>query len=219
MFTRADSIGATYYCDFDHPDIKERAALLAESAEDAYQIALRTFYWVRDHVRFGFDLVKVKASDTLNKRYGACFNKSLLLTSLLRANGIPAMFCSVPVSRWFMKPYIGMQCLLINHPFYHCLVQIQVDGEWLFAEPTLDQKTYETFYRPLGGGWGIDWSRDRQDRLYGEYLMGEPTINEDLDTAISRNVGNTILPAPIARALCKHINQRAWHRLENSIMV
>jgi transglutaminase-like putative cysteine protease len=217
MFDKGDSIEPTYYCDFDHPALKEQAAFLARDAEDAYQVALRTFIWVRDRVRFGFDLVRVRASDTLKKGYGACFNKSLLLTSLLRANGIPAMFCSAPVSRWFMKPYIGMQCLLINNPFHHCLVKTQIDGEWLFAEPTLDQKTYEAFYRPLGVDWGIDWSREHQDRLYKEHLMGEPVIHDDLDKAISRNVGNTILPAPIALALSNRINQRAWKRLGDPI--
>jgi hypothetical protein len=47
--------------------------------------------------------------------------------------------------------------------------------------------------------------------------MGEPVIHDDLDKAISRNVGNTILPAPIALALSNRINQRAWKRLGDPI--
>jgi transglutaminase-like putative cysteine protease len=203
-------IAQTYYCDIEHPSIRERASSLACQAVTVDQLARDTFLYVRDQFPFGFDLIKVKASETLHKGYGACFNKSLLLTALLRANGIPARFCSVPVSRWFMKPYIGLQCLLINHPFHHCLVQVQLDGQWSFAEPTLDRSTYETLYRPLGVKWGIDWSLARRDRLYQENLMGEPEIHQDIDLTINRNIDNFLLPAPLARAMCRHINRNAW---------
>ncbi len=215
MTTNKESLEltSTHYCDFDHPAMRERAVLLAEGQDEAYQVALRTFTWVRDQVRFGFDLVRVKASDTLQKGYGACFNKSNLLVSLLRCNGIPARFCSAPVNRWFMKPYIGLQCLLINHPFHHCLVQLKVDGKWSFAEPTLDRPTYEALYKPLGIGWGVEWNRDRQDRLYTENLMGEPEVHHDLDRTIDKNVGNKVLPAPLALALCRRINKRAWGKI------
>lgn len=203
----------TRYCDADHPAIQERAAALAAQAAGTEKLARQTFLYVRDQIPFGFDLIKVKASQTIVKGYGACFNKSLLLVSLLRANGIPARFCSAPVSRWFMKPFIGLQCLLVNHPFHHCLVQVHLDGRWSLAEPTLDRITYEALYQPLGVGWGIEWTAQRQDRLYREHLRGEPVIHYDIDQTIDRNVGNTLLPAPLARALCRNINHRAWGRI------
>ncbi len=116
-----------------------------------------------------------------------------------------------------MKPYIGLQCLLVNHPFHHCLVQVGLDGRWSFAEPALDRKTYENLFRPLGVKWGIEWNEGRQDLLYQESLMGEPAIHEDIDRIIGRNVGNSILPAPLARLLCKRINRKAWRRIGISV--
>lgn len=204
---------ATRYCDFQHPAIQARAEKLAQESDSPYQLALNTFMWVRDNIPFGFDFIKVKASDTLQKSYGACFNKSLLMVALLRANGIPARFCSVPVSRWFMKPYAGLQCALINNPFHHCLVQMQLDGKWSFAEPTLDQATYDALFKPLGIKWGIDWNNDRQDRLYLEHLKGEPEIHHDIDEIIDRNVENALLPAPIVRFFSNSVNRKAWAKV------
>lgn len=206
-------LAPTRYCDAEHPLIRERAAVLAAHAAAPEELARQTFLYVRDRIIFGFDLIKVKASETLGKGYGACFNKSLLLTALLRANGIPARFGSAPVSRWFMKPYIGWQCLLINHPFHHCLVQVRLGDRWTLAEPTLDRATYETLYRPLGVGWGIEWTEQRQDRLYEEHLLGEPAFHHNIDRIIERNVGNTILPAPLARAMCRSINRGTWAKI------
>lgn len=208
---------STGYCDFNHTEIRKRADLIAKDAEDVNRVASLSFTWVRDRIPFGFDLVRVKASETLRKGYGACFNKSLLLVALLRANGIPARFCSAPVNRWFIKPYIGLQCLLINHPFHHCFVQIGLNDRWSFAEPALDRKTYDALFRPLGVKWGIEWDAANQDRLYLESLMGEPVVHEDIDRIIDMNVGNAILPAPLAKMLCKRINRKAWRRIGVSV--
>lgn len=208
-----EDLKATSYCDLDHPAIQARARNLAQQADDPYQLAQNTFRWVRDQIPFGFDFIKVKASDTLQKGYGACYNKSLLLAALLRANRIPARFCSVPVSRWFMKPYAGLQSALINNPFHHCLVQLKVDGQWSLAEPALDQKTYDALFSPLGVQWGIDWSQDRQDRLYLEHIQGEPEVHPDIDRTIDRNVGNALLPAPMVRFFSKRVNQKAWAKV------
>ena len=213
MLTNQEDTKATSYCDLNHPAIQARAEKLAQEADDPYQLALGTFRWVRDQIPFGFDLIRVKASDTLQKGYGACFNKSLLMVALLRANKIPARFCSVPVSRWFMKPYAGLQCALINDPFHHCLVQLKLDGQWSFAEPTLDQKTYDALFRPLDVKWGNDWNKEQQDRLYLDHLRGEPKLHPDIDRIIGRNVGNALLPAPIARFFSNRVNQKAWSKI------
>jgi transglutaminase-like putative cysteine protease len=208
-----DDIGSTSYCDSDHPAIQTKAQQLAGESDSSYQLALNTFQWVRDQIPFGFDFIKVKASETLAKGYGACFNKSLLMAALLRANQIPARFCSVPVSRWFMKPYAGLNCALINNPFHHCMVQLKIDGQWSFAEPTLDQKTYDAIFRPLGVKWGNDWNKDQQDRLYLEHLKGEVEVHHDIDQIIGRNVGNALLPAPMVRFFSNSINQKAWTKI------
>jgi transglutaminase-like putative cysteine protease len=80
----------TFYCDFGHPAIKELADKIAGEETDWRKITEATFNYVRNNIRFGCDLVKIKASETLTKGYGVCWNKALLLVALLRCKGIPA---------------------------------------------------------------------------------------------------------------------------------
>ena len=92
-------------------------------------------------------------------------------------------------------------------------MQLKVDGHWSFAEPTLDQKTYDKLFRPLGVKWGNDWNKEQQDRLYLDHLKGEPEIHRDIDHIIDRNVGNALLPAPIVRFFSNKVNKKAWSKI------
>ena len=60
-----ESLQSTYYCDYDHPDIQELAAIIKSEGDDQISLVMRTFNYVRDNIAFGFDLFQVKASDTL----------------------------------------------------------------------------------------------------------------------------------------------------------
>ena len=132
------------------------AAGLKADLNDPVAIAERTFYYVRDQIRFGFDLYKRKASETLAHGYGVCWNKSLLLVALLRCNRIPAQFGAIPVKRSFVKPAIGCWHWLANHPFQHCLVYAFLNHRWTVLDVPLDETTYNAFFLPLGVAWGID---------------------------------------------------------------
>lgn len=111
-----DALQQTFYCDNGHPDIQTVAASLRSDEKDPVAITARTFYFVRDSVAFGFDLFQRKASDTLKRGYGACWNKSLLLTALLRSNQIPAQFGSIPVKRTFHQTSNWLLALVGQYP-------------------------------------------------------------------------------------------------------
>jgi hypothetical protein len=64
-------IQKSVYCDFDHPAVSGLARDLANDAPDPLRVTLSTFKYIRDNIRFGFDLVQVKASQTLEKRNSA----------------------------------------------------------------------------------------------------------------------------------------------------
>jgi len=81
-----DTLQQTFYCDHDHPDIQAVAARLKAGDKDPVTIAGRTFYFVRDKFPFGFDLYQRKASETLKRGYGVCWNKSLLLGGTSRGD-------------------------------------------------------------------------------------------------------------------------------------
>ncbi|MFJ6613833.1 transglutaminase family protein [Streptomyces sp. NPDC091289] len=83
--------------DHDHPRVRETAADLAREADDAYTYARTAFEYVRDTIPHSADSgdprVTWRASDVLATRNGICYAKSIALTALLRAHGVPAGLC------------------------------------------------------------------------------------------------------------------------------
>ena len=207
-----DSLQSTYYCDCDHPDIQELAAILKSDGDDQISLAMRTFTYVRDNIIFGFDLFQVKASDTLKRKYGACWNKSLLLTALLRSNQINAQFGSIPLKRNFIKPAIGRWFWLANSPYNHCVVHAYINNRWTIIDAVLDKHTYETFYSPLGVEWGIDWDGKEDVSLYTESISGSSVMHQEIDAILNKKVGNNELPKTLASIGNSVINRQIWKK-------
>ena len=205
---------ATRFCDFEHPAVSSLARQLADGETDTRRIAEAVFKHVRDGIRFGIDIVQVKASETLTKGYGVCWNKSLLMIALLRSNGIPARLACNPVHREFMRPAMGEACSSIQEPLNHCFVQVQLEGRWISVDPVLDARTYQKLFVPHGVAWGIDWNGKDDMRLYTENIAGPAACFEDLDSAIERDVGNLMPPASEAEAVFGPLNQQMWRVID-----
>jgi transglutaminase-like putative cysteine protease len=206
------SLEQTFYCNHGHPEIQAVAAGLKSGESDPAAIAKRTFYFVRDRFPFGFDLYQRKASEILKNGYGVCWNKSLLLTALLRCNGIPAQFGSIPLKRSFVRPAVGAWHRLANHPYHHCLVHAWLNDRWTILDAVLDPKTYETFFRPLGVKWGIDWNGNEDVRLYTESVLGPAVVHDDIDAALDNKAGNKELPKFMAHLGNWNINRQMWKK-------
>lgn len=207
-----DALRVTYYCDHGHPDIQEIAAELKSEDKNLLTIARRTFYFVRDGFPFGFDLYQRKASETLKRGYGACWNKSLLLVALLRCNQIPVHFGSIPLKRDFVQPAIGGWHRLANSPYNHCLVHAFLNNRWTLLDVPLDKKTFNALFLPLGVSWGIDWNGKEDVHLYRESVVGSPQIHPDIDATLNQKVGNTELPKCLALIGNRFVNIRMWKR-------
>ena len=207
-----DALQQTSYCDYGHPDIQAVASSLRSDEKDPAAIAAQTFYFVRDSVSFGFDLFQSKASDTLKRGYGACWNKSLLLIALLRSNQIPAQFGSIPVKRTFIKPAIGYWHWLANTPYNHCIVHAYVNHRWTILDAVLDKQTFKTFYLPSGVEWGIDWNGKDDVCLYTESISGPAVWYTDIDVTLDNKVGNTELPKALAAIGNMFFYRQMWKR-------
>ncbi|MBF0550715.1 MAG: transglutaminase domain-containing protein [Deltaproteobacteria bacterium] len=207
-----DALRQTFYCDHGHPDIQTVAADLKGDESDPVTIARRTFYFVRDRFPFGYDLYQTKASETLKRGYGVCWNKSLLLTALLRCNRIPARFGSIPLKRSFVRPAIGAWHWMANNPYHHCLVHAYLNQRWTILDTVLDKQTYESFFRPVGVAWDIDWNGRDDVHLYTESLAGPPVMHLDLDAALDQKVGNAELPKFLAVIGNRHMNKQMWKK-------
>ena len=203
-------IQKSVYCDFDHPTVSRLARHLANDEPDPLRVTLSTFKYIRDNIRFGFDLDRVKASETLAKGYGACYNKSLLLVALLRSNKIPARMAYNPLKREFIRPALGEACQTLTETFNHCFAQVQLYGKWVAVDATLDTSTYQKLFKPHQVSWGIDWDGKKDMQLYSEHIAGPEVVIEDIDAAIQQNVGNVLPPPSEAEAFFGPANQQMW---------
>lgn len=206
----------TVFCDVNHPAVSRLAKQLADGETHPRKITEAVFMHVRDNIRFGIDVVQLKASETLAKGYGVCWNKSLLLIALLRSNGIPARLAYYPVKREFIKPVMGDAHQSLPETINHCIAQVLLDAEWINLEPVLDNKTYQKFYAPHNVIWSIDWDDESGMQLYNENIAGPVEICEDIDAAVRDNVGNHWIPSKSdAEAMWGPANQQIWQVVDN----
>ncbi len=68
----SNTLKETFYCDYNHPGIRDLAVRLSTDAKDPVEVAKNIFCHVRDEIPFGFDLYRLKASETLERGYGVC---------------------------------------------------------------------------------------------------------------------------------------------------
>jgi hypothetical protein len=61
------NLGSTLYCDCNDLSVKSLSHGLANGSDEDLDYIKNAFLYVRDRIRFGADLWKVKASDTLKK--------------------------------------------------------------------------------------------------------------------------------------------------------
>ncbi len=195
----------TYYCNFNHPFFEK---LQINHSKSKSSTAVEIFNFVRDTLPLCGDAVKVKASETMIKQYGACWNKALLLVALCRKYSIPSRIVKHPLNKHFLKPLLGNDVLFINNPYYHCFVQMHIDGKWIYADPSLDNKTFESLYRPLNVTWGIKWDGKSDHIIYNENILGPIEIIEDIDQTFNSGLGNKSNP----RFIINILNKKYWKK-------
>ena len=196
----------TYYCDFGNSVVQNLSKNILQSRN---QNVISLFEFVRDNYPLSADTVRVKASETAEKGYGACWNKALLLIALLRNSLIPSGMVKIPLKREFLEPLIGDDVQFLNNPFYHCFVQILIGDKWLFADPSLDLKSYDVLYRPLlNGEWNITWDGRTDHILHKDKILGPAEIIDDIDNAFNSGLGNHLTP----ESLNPLMNRKYWKK-------
>lgn len=195
----------TTYCDCNDPLIKKTAERFMHGGNSP---AVGIFSFVRDSYPLCADAVKVKASETAKKGYGACWNKALVMIALLRSCGVPSRMVMRPLDKEFLRPLLGGDVLLLNNPYYHCYVQVLAHGAWISADPSLDTRTFEALYRPAGVAWSIEWDGREDHVIHDDKSMGPMAVVDDIDRAIGTGFGNRPTPGFIMPML----NRKYWKK-------
>ncbi|MCU0848729.1 MAG: transglutaminase family protein [Spirochaetes bacterium] len=198
-------LNETYYCDFNNPVFENLPINLSKSISST---AVEIFNFVRDSLPLCADAIKVKASETMRKKYGACWNKALLLAAISRKYSIPGRIVKRPLNKNFLKPLLGNDVFFINNPYYHYFVQMLIDGQWTYADPSLDSKSFDALYRPLNVAWGIKWDGKSDHIIHNENILGPIEVIDDIDQAFNSGLGNRSTPGYLINIL----NKKYWKK-------
>lgn len=175
----------TYYCDYNHRIIQKTAQLFADVDDAAVEI----FTFVRDSYPICADDLNIKASKTMEQGYGACWNKALVMTALLRCCLIESRMVKHPLKKEFLKPLLGNNIFFLNDPYYHFFVQIHMNKRWISVDPSLDSKTYSVLYKPLNVPWNIEWDGKNDHFIHTDQIVGPISVIYDIDGEFNNYTG------------------------------
>lgn len=206
-------LGETVFCDFGSPAVQGLAEGVDAAGKSPGELATAAFRLVREKIPFGFDLWQVKASATVQKGYGMCSNKALVLVAVLRHHGIPSRLAYVQMKREGLNPAWGRSGLMMSRVLNHVLAEVHLDGKWIPVDLTLDQKTYEKLFAPAGVTWGIDWDGSTPCLLFQEHLLGPVVSYTDVDEALKEDAGNRAPPKVMGDLMMGFLNRRMWPKV------
>ena len=122
-----------HYCDSNHPRILQLAFELSQKGEHEIDRFEHIFYYVRDHILFGFPpkFDRVCASESLDYGIGYCNSKSILMVALCRAAGLPARLHAGLIDSRIMSGIIpGWMLRLLPEYISHLWVEVHLKDGW-----------------------------------------------------------------------------------------
>lgn len=135
----AEALDSTDVVDSEHPAVRDLATRVTRGREDG---VAALFDWVRDEIRYDMgpilhDRSDWTASATVERGYGFCQQKAVLLAALLRATGVPAGVAAEKVFDHKIPPRFAEQMGGQEIPLHGYTVAF-VDGAWRRLDATLD---------------------------------------------------------------------------------
>ena len=132
------------YVDSNNELIVSKATDLIGGATDDVTKARILFEFVRDSIDEG-SCDSYIASEVLETGRGACYHKSILLSALCRAAGIPARIAFDEV--WADSVPSLSTGEIINAKFLHGITEMYLDGRWLKYDGTGNAKRCNLWFR------------------------------------------------------------------------
>lgn len=168
----------THFIDSGHPAVISFAQAAAGNAGRDVDRAIGIFYAVRDQIKYdpySLDLSrdKFKASVVLEKRFGYCVEKALLLAAAARALGIPGRLRFADVRNHLTTQRLK-EIMQTDLFIYHGYTEMFLSGRWVKATPTFNLSLCDRFaVKPLdfdGEHDAIFHEFDRKGNRHMEYV-------------------------------------------------
>jgi len=177
-------LSSTYFIEKDHPLIRDFAEKHSQNKNTDKEKAISIYYAVRDSIRYNpysieFPKETMKASTILEKGYGYCVAKAVVLAACLRAQGIPARLGFADVKNHLvtqrLKELMGTDTFI-----YHGFTDIFLNGKWLKTTPAFNLELCTKFnVKALdfdGENDSIFHPYDNAGNLHMEYLKNHGTF-------------------------------------------
>lgn len=173
----ADDLAATAFVDCDHPAVEHFAQEHAGQGNDRER-AVALYYAVRDGFRYDpyridLSVEGLRASSVLDKGYGWCVSKAVLLAAVCRSVGIAARLGYADV-RNHLSTERMRQTLKTDLFYYHGYTDIWLDGCWRKATPAFNLELCDKFgLHPLefdGHSDSIYHPYDKSGQRHMEYV-------------------------------------------------
>jgi transglutaminase-like putative cysteine protease len=179
----------TKFFDFHKTKVQQKALEITEDCNSDKEKAISLFYWVRDTIRYNMQLFvpiivnNFKASKVMQKRQGFCVSKSILLSTLARAVGIPARIHLVDLINHLVSQKV-IDFMGTNVMFFHGFSEFYLNGKWVKLTPSFDQETAQRGkFLPMvefdGENDAVFPPYDINGNKFGEYV-GDRGVHADL---------------------------------------
>jgi transglutaminase-like putative cysteine protease len=130
------------FIDSDSQSVIAYAESIAGSEKSDIGMAIRLYYAIRDDIKYDpyrIDMSRLgmKASSTLERKYGFCVSKAILLSAAARVMGIPSRlhFADVKNHLTSRRLYELMQS---NIFVYHAYTELYLEDKWVKATPAFN---------------------------------------------------------------------------------
>jgi len=175
-------LSPTKVCDFETSDIRMKGYLITKNSYSEKQKAIDIFNFVRDEIKYRFDYSYTKASETLKKGYGNCFNKSNLQIALLRSCGIYAGYKVYMIKKEIFFPIVPQDIYeLISQPTIHVSCVVFLNNRWVEADTTIDFELYNHIYRNMENWKYEEWDGEKDISIPEKYIIENQGIYSNID--------------------------------------
>ncbi|WP_163335774.1 transglutaminase family protein [Desulfopila sp. IMCC35008] len=166
--------------DFDHPEVMSFIEEHTSDGSHARDNSVALYYAVRDLFRYDpyrieLTVPGIRASATLEKGYGWCVSKAVLLAACCRGAGIPARLGFGDV-RNHLSTSRMREWMQTDIFYWHGFTEILLEGRWLKATPAFNLALCKRFrISPLefnGVADSIFHPFDEDGNRHMEYVNG-----------------------------------------------
>ena len=174
-------LAATSVIDHRHPLVRETTRQLIDGQSTPADRVTTLFEWVRDEIAYDMapdlrDRRSWRASDTIDRGWGFCQQKAVLLTAMARAAGVPAVVAYQSVIEHRLPDRFDVY-LPEKRMRPHGLSAVWIDGRWQQLDPSLHREMCDR-----RGLQVVQWVPGEDALLPQLDRAGQPhcTIEEDL---------------------------------------